>query len=236
METIVPYKEEFKKYIPEQYKNSEKLLALVNSCMAQFDDLETAFFEILQSLNLADAIGPALDYLGAIVGVKRNPGESDTQYRERIVSGLNLLNLPGPEALFNHDPNFVLGRNKAGTLELEEDEIGLRVVITPPDTSWANDLIKNLRRGDISQMSIGFIVLEDSWGTQDGIDIREIKKVQLFDVSIVTYPAYTQTDVGVRAMESYKDYRSKLDEAQNAAKRAKEKQKLQNIKTKIKNL
>ena len=99
METIVPYKEEFKKYIPEQYKNSEKLLALVNSCMAQFDDIETAFFEILQSLNLADAIGPALDYLGAIVGVKRNPGESDTQYRERIVSGLNLLNLPGPEAL-----------------------------------------------------------------------------------------------------------------------------------------
>ena len=99
METIVPYKEEFKKYIPEQYKNSEKLLALVNSCMSQFDDLETAFFEILQALNLADAIGPALDYLGAIVGVKRNPGESDTQYRERIVSGLNLLNLPGPEAL-----------------------------------------------------------------------------------------------------------------------------------------
>lgn len=139
-------------------------------------------------------------------------------------------------ALFNHDPNYVLGRNKAGTLELEEDEIGLRVVITPPDTSWANDLIKNLRRGDISQMSIGFIVLEDVWGTQDGIDIREIKKVQLFDVSIVTYPAYTQTDVGVRAMESYRDYRSKLDDAQNAAKRAKEKQKLQNIKTKIKNL
>lgn len=146
------------------------------------------------------------------------------------------IKLDDIRALFNHDPNYVLGRNKAGTLELEEDEIGLRVVITPPDTSWANDLIKNLRRGDISQMSIGFIVLEDTWGTQDGIDIREIKKVQLFDVSIVTYPAYTQTDVGVRAMESYKDYKSKLDEAQNAAKRAKEKQKLQNIKTKIKNL
>ena len=139
-------------------------------------------------------------------------------------------------ASFNHDPNYVLGRNIAGTLELEEDEIGLRVVITPPDTSWANDLIKNIRRGDISQMSIGFIVIDDSWGTQDGIDIREIKKVQLFDVSIVTYPAYTQTDVGVRAMESYQAYRSKLNDAQNAAKRAKEKQKLQNIKTKIKNL
>lgn len=146
------------------------------------------------------------------------------------------IKLDDIRALFNHDPNFVLGRNKAGTLELEEDEIGLRVVITPPDTSWANDLIKNLRRGDISQMSIGFIVLEDTWGTQDGIDIREIKKVQLFDVSIVTYPAYTQTDVGVRAMESYKAYRSQLDNAQNEVKRAKEKQKLQNIKTKIRNL
>ena len=146
------------------------------------------------------------------------------------------IKLDDIRALFNHDPNFVLGRNKAGTLELEEDEIGLRVVITPPDTSWANDLIKNLRRGDISQMSIGFIVLEDTWGTQDGIDIREIKKVQLFDVSIVTYPAYTQTDVGVRAMESYKAYRSQLDNAQNEVKRAKDKQRLQNIKTKIKNL
>ena len=146
------------------------------------------------------------------------------------------IKLDDIRALFNHDPNYVLGRNVAGTLELEEDDIGLRVVITPPDTSWANDLIKNLRRGDISQMSIGFIVLEDTWGTQDGIDIREIKKVQLFDVSIVTHPAYTQTDVGVRAMESYKAYRSQLDNAQNEVKRAKEKQKLQNIKTKIRNL
>ena len=146
------------------------------------------------------------------------------------------IKLDDIRALFNHDPNYVLGRNVAGTLELEEDDIGLRVVITPPDTSWANDLIKNLRRGDISQMSIGFIVLEDTWGTQDGIDIREIKKVQLFDVSIVTYPAYTQTDVGVRAMESYKAYRSQLDNAQNEVKRAKDKQILQNIKTKIKNL
>ncbi len=139
-------------------------------------------------------------------------------------------------ALFNHDPNYVLGRNKAGTLELAEDEIGLKVIITPPDTSWAKDLIVNVRRGDISQMSIGFIVLEDVWGTKDGVDIREIKKVQLFDVSIVTYPAYTQTDVGVRAMEGYHEYKNKLDEAQNASIRAKEKAKLQNIKTKIKNL
>ena len=114
-------------------------------------------------------------------------------------------------ALFNHDPNYVLGRNKANTLELEEDEIGLRVRITPPNTTWAKDLVESIRRGDISQMSIGFIVEEDTWGTKEGLDIREIKKVQLFDVSPVTFPAYQETDVGVRAMEEYKDYKKGLD-------------------------
>lgn len=114
-------------------------------------------------------------------------------------------------ALFNHDPNYVLGRNKANTLELEEDEIGLRVRITPPNTTWAKDLVESIRRGDISQMSIGFIVEEDTWGTKDGLDIREIKKVQLFDVSPVTFPAYQETDVGVRALEEYKDYKNGLD-------------------------
>ena len=61
-------------------------------------------------------------------------------------------------ALFNHDPNYVLGRNRAGTLELVEDDVGLRVRITPPDTTWAKDLQASIRRGDITQMSIGFIV------------------------------------------------------------------------------
>ena len=99
MDSIVPYKEAFSKYIPEQYKNSEKLLSLVNTCLEQCDSLENAFFEILQALNLQDAIGPALDWLGAIVGVERIPGESDTSYRSRIVSGMNLKNLPSNEAL-----------------------------------------------------------------------------------------------------------------------------------------
>lgn len=99
MESIVPYKEAFSKYIPEQYKNSEKLLSLVNTCLDQCDSLENTFFEILQALNLQDAIGPALDWLGAIVGVGRIPGESDTSYRSRIVSGMNLKNLPSNEAL-----------------------------------------------------------------------------------------------------------------------------------------
>lgn len=143
-------------------------------------------------------------------------------------------------ALFNHDPNYVLGRNRAGTLELVEDEVGLRVRINPPETSWAKDLQTSIRRGDITQMSIGFVVQDDEWSTENGIDTRELKKVQLFDVSPVTYPAYTATDVGVRAMQSYDGYkaecRNKEQEAENAARKAKEKERLDRLKTKIKNM
>ena len=143
-------------------------------------------------------------------------------------------------ALFNHDPNYVLGRNRAGTLELVEDEVGLKVRIMPPDTSWARDIQTSIRRGDITQMSIGFIVKEDKWSTDKEMDIREIKKVQLFDVSPVTFPAYTATDVGVRAMEEYNGYkaeqRSKEKAADDAAKKAKEKARLKNLQIKFKNL
>jgi len=143
-------------------------------------------------------------------------------------------------ALFNHDPNYVLGRNRAGTLELVEDEVGLRVRINPPETSWAKDLQTSIRRGDISQMSIGFVVEEDEWSTTNGIDTRELLRVKLFDVSPVTFPAYTATDVGVRAMQEYDGYkaeqRSKEKAAESAAKRAKEKEKLARLTTKFKNL
>ena len=143
-------------------------------------------------------------------------------------------------ALFNHDPNYVLGRNRAGTLELVEDEVGLRVRITPPDTSWARDLQASIRRGDITQMSIGFIVEEDKWSTENGMDTREIRKVQLFDVSPVTFPAYTATDVGVRAMEEYNGYRAeqrnKAEAEERTAEKAKQQAKLKGLQTKFKNI
>lgn len=141
-------------------------------------------------------------------------------------------------ALFNHDPNYVLGRNRAGTLELEEDDVGLRVRITPPDTSWARDITTSIRRGDISQMSIGFVVEDDEWSSKDGIDTRELKKVRLFDVSPVTFPAYTATDVGVRAMQEYDVYKTEqrkvAEETENAVKKAKQQEKLKKLQAKFK--
>lgn len=141
-------------------------------------------------------------------------------------------------ALFNHDPNYVLGRNRAGTLELVEDDVGLRVRITPPDTSWARDITTSIRRGDISQMSIGFVVEDDEWSSKDGIDTRELKKVRLFDVSPVTFPAYTATDVGVRAMQEYDVYKTEqrkvAEETENAVKKAKQQEKLKILQAEFK--
>lgn len=99
MEKIDSYKEEGDKYVPEQYKNSSKLRGVVDALLAQCNDLEDAFFEILGSIDLRTAIGPALDYLGAIVGVTRKPGETDDAYRTRIYQYRDLQGAPTHEGL-----------------------------------------------------------------------------------------------------------------------------------------
>lgn len=126
-------------------------------------------------------------------------------FREKIKPGAfdeSLKRKDDVRALWNHDPNFVLGRTKAGTLKLEEDKHGLMVRIYPPETQWARDLHASVRRGDVSQMSFGFFVNEngDEWKeTAKGI-IRTLHSVSLFDVSPVTFPAYPMTAVQARSL------------------------------------
>ena len=143
-------------------------------------------------------------------------------FKEKVRSGAFAKSIEADDirSLFNHDPNYVLGINKAGTLELREDEKGLFVRVYPPDTGWARDLKTSIARGDISQMSFGFTVEQDKWSSEDGIDTRELIEVKLFDVSPVTFPAYSETDVGVRSHEEYKaEIRAKTEEAEAAKKR-----------------
>ena len=127
-------------------------------------------------------------------------------FREKVAPGAfkDSIKVDDVRALFNHDPNFVLGRNTAGTLTLKEDKQGLAIEIDPPDTQFARDLQVSIRRGDISQMSFGFNVLEEEWKDGgDDPDLRTLNKVRLFDVSPVTFPAYEGTDVAVRSHEEW---------------------------------
>ena len=117
-------------------------------------------------------------------------------------------------ALFNHDSNYILGRTTANTLKLSVDEKGLRYSVNIPATSYGDDLMVSLDRGDITQNSFGFIVEEDDW-TQDeeGNTIRTIKKVsRLLDVSLVTYPAYPSATIAKRG---FLEYRTELEKKEN---------------------
>lgn len=103
-------------------------------------------------------------------------------------------------ALFNHDPNQVLGRNKAGTLRLSEDTLGLLYQVDLPDTSFARDLAVSMERGDVTQSSFGFRVMPngDDWSFTEGeTPLRTLNELSLFDVSPVTYPAYLDADSGI---------------------------------------
>lgn len=104
-------------------------------------------------------------------------------------------------ALFNHDANFVLGRNKSGTLKLQEDDRGLAIEINPPNTQFANDLMHLMERGDINQMSFAFQIKKEEWtkGEEGTADLRTLKQVKLYDISAVTFPAYEGTNIAVRS-------------------------------------
>jgi len=111
--------------------------------------------------------------------------------------------------LRNHDANYILGRTKSGTLRLSTDNVGLLFECNLPNTQDARDLHTVISRGDLDQCSFGFKAVDDSWGDSDDYDengaripLRTLRDVDLFDVSAVTYPAYEDTSVSARALET----------------------------------
>ncbi|KAF6609680.1 MULTISPECIES: HK97 family phage prohead protease [Lactococcus] len=105
-------------------------------------------------------------------------------------------------ALFNHNWDNVLGRTKSQTLELREDEKGLNFKVELPDTSVARDLTISMERGDINQCSFGFFITDEEWNYNVEPALRTIKEVELFEISIVSIPAYDDTEASlVRSKE-----------------------------------
>lgn len=134
------------------------------------------------------------------------PADIAGMFREQIAPGAfaEAIGRDDVRALINHDPNMVLGRSKAGTLRMSEDEKGLRVEIDMPDTQQARDLGVSMERGDINQMSFGFIARNQEWDDNNDPPMRTIREAELFDVSVVTYPAYEETEVGLRSLRNFR--------------------------------
>jgi uncharacterized protein len=134
-------------------------------------------------------------------------------FRERIAPGSfsSAIKDGDVRALWNHNADRVLGRTKSGTLKLSEDEHGLKIECDPPDAQWARDLMASIDRGDVDQMSFGFRVRRypdgsrgSDWIVENNEDVRVLRDVELFDVSPVTFPAYPDTEVGLRSLEEYR--------------------------------
>lgn len=103
-------------------------------------------------------------------------------------------------ALIDHETRLVLGRNTAGTLQLREDSHGLwgDILINPNDQDAMN-LYARVQRGDVNQCSFGFDILEEETEFRDDGSVHwTIKKVKLYEVSVCTFPAYTETSVQAR--------------------------------------
>lgn len=124
-------------------------------------------------------------------------------FREKIARGAftrTLKERPDVLALFDHDTSMPIGRSSAGTLSISEDSRGLPVEITPPNTTAGRDAVELVRTGHVKGMSFGFRVLEDKWSVRDGMDLRTILDVELYEVSVVTFPAYEGTTAQARSL------------------------------------
>jgi len=121
---------------------------------------------------------------------------------ESVAPGTFLSSLSGDvRALTNHDSTLVLGRTTAGTLKLREDDVGLwgDVIINPKDSDAVNTY-ERVKRGDVSQCSFGFrITKEDTEVKDDGSVHWTIREVELYEVSVCTFPAYEATNVQARS-------------------------------------
>ena len=121
---------------------------------------------------------------------ERNNGQVEIQ-----ISSLPEVGLAGPD-----------------TLRLVEDKRGLKVEIDLPDTTNGNDTLAMIRRGDLKQMSFGFRMVEDviEENAKTGVILRTLTKVDLFDVSVVAFPAYPQTKITARSVDAWANDRFEL--------------------------
>ena len=128
------------------------------------------------------------------------------QWREQIAPGAFTDAIGRDDVVFliNHE-GLPLARSRSGTLQLSEDERGLKVRasldMTDPDV---RSIVPKMKRGDLDKMSFAFIPTRQKWDDDDEMPRRTIQEAALYDVSIVTTPAYDGTDIGLRSLERHR--------------------------------
>ncbi|WP_051775765.1 HK97 family phage prohead protease [Paenibacillus tyrfis] len=157
-------------------------------------------------------------------------------FQEKFARGAFTKTLQNPDvyASWQHDSSEILGRTP-NTLQLFEDEVGLRYEITPPN--WAAKHVETIDRGDVRGSSFIFRAVVEEWDESDPeMPIRSVKEADLFEVSPVTTPAYPQSSVGVRSAQETFQGRPQSMQAAEAERVAEEARNLRDLDLKLKKI
>lgn len=177
------------------------------------NDKEVRTFDI-KGLEVRDATSD--DFIGQISGyavVFNEPSENLGGFIEYVnPDAFNNVNLSDVVALYDHNFANVLGRTSANTLKLDIDKKGLHFILDIPNTSLGNDVYTNIRAGNLKGMSFGFTVDSDEWGKEtNDTPKRTINSIgSLYEVSVVTMPAYQETTVAVTRALKNDAYKQKM--------------------------
>ena len=178
--------------------------------MAKQKEIRTLDIQGLQTRSQGDSESNVIEGYAAVFN---SPTDIWGMFTEIIAPGAfadAIASNDDIRALFNHDWNNVLGRTKSGTLRLSEDARGLKFEVDLPNTTLAKDLSESLKRGDISQCSFGFVPTSETWDYEPEIPVRAINSVELHEISVVSIPAYEDTEVSLRSKEANKSIEQRL--------------------------
>ncbi|MEV8354628.1 HK97 family phage prohead protease [Streptomyces niveus] len=164
-------------------------------------------------VRAADGAAPGFTGHAAVFNSRTAIGNPLTWgFYEEIADGAFTKTITEGDArmLVDHDTRMVVSRVSAGSLRLAQDAVGLAVdADLDTELSYVSDLVVNLRNKNITGMSFGFRVVKDDWepveietvsGDKAEAELRIIREVQLYEVSAVTFPAYEDTDAGLRSV------------------------------------
>lgn len=145
----------------------------------------------------------------AIFGEETNIAGMFTEVIERGAFASALERQDDVVFLINHD-GLPLARTRSGTLKLTEDERGLYIETeldeSDPDV---RSIVPKMKRGDLDKMSFAFVPTRQEWDDTGDIPKRKIQDLQLYDVAIVTTPAYAGTEIGLRSLEAHRAQENK---------------------------
>ncbi|MEI3639482.1 MULTISPECIES: HK97 family phage prohead protease [Lactococcus] len=149
-------------------------------------------------------------------------------FEEIAPESFDNVDLSDVRALIDHETSKVLGRTKSGTLTLSVDAKGVygEIKVNENDTEAMN-LYSRVQRGDVDQCSFGFSIIDEAMETRDDGSYKfTIKAIELFEVSVVTFPAYADTAVEARSKQI-----ENMEKRELLAKKSKLEEKLNGLKT-----